>query len=1527
MLNRKKRQILAALLAGVICMTSVPALPFPVHAAELEGTESGEEDSAVYLSDRQWLWAYAGVDSKATAMYGDAAKVPENAKKPQLNRRYENSASWSRTTDINLCYDVLKGVTKWDDIFGSGYVKTAEKGIGTTACSEIVYELEAADKRFCATIGFDASVLTNGNRPSSVEMKVLGSKTTDTASEYEELYTSGVRYTVPDDADKPYFMPQEIDVSVEGYKYLKLWVSDAGNSANTNSPNNNPSDAVNWAWARILQRELTAAETLEKAVADAEKLDESGYLADSWTALQNALDAAKSLPAGASDEQKQKAAEAIRAAVAGLRKKADKSSLEALVNKVAGKDFTGFDAALVEAYESALAAARAILADENLSEAENAQVQAALQTLQNAYDALLDTVREPEGQEFDWVSALTPSYSKVGYGSLGIDKTVSGSGTLKLGGVSYERGLGAHAPAELIYDLDGKYQFFHAVVGIDDTRVANTNLGTVQFQVFIDDETEPAFESSVMGTNAAPEVINLPLDETNKKLRIVILTPGGKNTNDWTDVADAKLYLNEKGLNYAEQTVRAFEVAEQANRAVLDTEKKTIKVKVPYGTDLGNLHISNLETAKRTTATMNGQPVAVGDVINARNGNVVITVANKAGETTDWTLIVIEKEKKAILDSDNQILKDTFYWASHKVDQFVMTGQSGLINKASNRVGTGPVDYIPSYWAGYYDRTAFYGRDFCHQATGGQLGGLREENFSMFKTFAQAATEERKYYTLWAFNFDGSNYLVDYKSDSNFVREVPAQFELVQRAYEQYQWTGDERYINDEDLFNFYTNVMTKFVELHDDQNPNGVAEGYGGIWAGTCTYNERGEHPIEAGDGIGSQYQATLAYAGILEARGETLQAAAWYQKAQDLKDYFNKEWSANPDDPTGNYARVITNTGEKLYDFGKENSWFMPMKLITEPGERTEKYLDFISEQLGNGIGDKNAPNAPKNIEAYTYIPDTYFPYDRNAEAWKWMRYIAGVKDDPHERPVQGTNGDYPEISFTFVSQTIQGIMGIEPDAGNHAVATGSHLVTEGTEDEKMSYVDITDIRMGTHMLDVRHDGRTMTTLQNHSEDGLTWEARFYGSYDYLKCGEEILPAKQKKINGVEVSYLTVDVAPEEKIVVSVAEGLTAEEGLEVLKKEIERLEGELAQAEAEETRLTQAVAEAQKSLEEARTALEKAEAEAELAEAEAEAALAREAAAILRAETAEKQAKLLEEEAKNLRAQAGTLKEEKEKLQLEKQAAESEKAAAEAKAAAESERAAAAEERANAESARADAAEAKAAAEELKAKDAADKAQQSQEEADRLRDEVADLTDEKDRLQAEKDAAEAEKAAAEAKAREEAAKAAAEAQRAEAEAAKALEAARKAEEAAARAAVLKAGDSVLVKKIFYTVVDPAAKTVAVSGASSRNLKSLVIPATIVVNGTECTVTEIAAGAFEGCKKLTKVTVGENVKKIGKRAFYNAAKLRKVTVKSTVLKSIGAKAFGKVAKKVTLTAPKSRKRAYLKLMKKRISKTTKIK
>jgi len=39
---------------------------------------------------------------------------------------------------------------------------------------------------------------------------------------------------------------------------------------------------------------------------------------------------------------------------------------------------------------------------------------------------------------------------------------------ITLGGKVYPKGLGTHAPSEIVYNLDGKYATFTADVGIDD---------------------------------------------------------------------------------------------------------------------------------------------------------------------------------------------------------------------------------------------------------------------------------------------------------------------------------------------------------------------------------------------------------------------------------------------------------------------------------------------------------------------------------------------------------------------------------------------------------------------------------------------------------------------------------------------------------------------------------------------------------------------------------------------------------------------------------------------------------------------------------------------------------------------------------------------------------------------------------------------------------------------------------------------------------------------------------------------------
>ncbi len=119
-------------------------------------------------------------------------------------------------------------------------------------------------------------------------------------------------------------------------------------------------------------------------------------------------------------------------------------------------------------------------------------------------------------------------------------------------------------------------------------------------------------------------------------------------------------------------------------------------------------------------------------------------------------------------------------------------------------------------------------------------------------------------------------------------------------------------------------------------------------------------------------------------------------------------------------------------------------------------------------------------------------------------------------------------------------------------------------------------------------------------------------------------------------------------------------------------------------------------------------------------------------------------------------------------------------------------------------------------------------------------------------------------------------------------------------------------------------------VTGPKSKSATSLTIPKTIKVQGKTYKVTEIKAAAFKGMKKLTAVTIGENIKTIGKEAFRNCAKLKTITIKSRKLtaSSIKSNAFKGIYKKATFKCPKGKVKAYKKiLLKKGAPKTCKFK
>ena len=100
-----------------------------------------------------------------------------------------------------------------------------------------------------------------------------------------------------------------------------------------------------------------------------------------------------------------------------------------------------------------------------------------------------------------------------------------------------------------------------------------------------------------------------------------------------------------------------------------------------------------------------------------------------------------------------------------------------------------------------------------------------------------------------------------------------------------------------------------------------------------------------------------------------------------------------------------------------------------------------------------------------------------------------------------------------------------------------------------------------------------------------------------------------------------------------------------------------------------------------------------------------------------------------------------------------------------------------------------------------------------------------------------------------------------------------------------------------------------------------SLVIPDSIKVDGKNYNITSIAKGVFKNDKKITKVTIGKNVKTIGKEAFYGCKNLKTITIKTTKLskKNVGSNAFKGIYAKASITVPKSKLKVYKSLLKER--------
>ena len=130
-------------------------------------------------------------------------------------------------------------------------------------------------------------------------------------------------------------------------------------------------------------------------------------------------------------------------------------------------------------------------------------------------------------------------------------------------------------------------------------------------------------------------------------------------------------------------------------------------------------------------------------------------------------------------------------------------------------------------------------------------------------------------------------------------------------------------------------------------------------------------------------------------------------------------------------------------------------------------------------------------------------------------------------------------------------------------------------------------------------------------------------------------------------------------------------------------------------------------------------------------------------------------------------------------------------------------------------------------------------------------------------------------------------------------------------------KAGTKYTVAGCQYKVIKAGAEISLVG--TNKNAKSVTIPAVIKVKGVTYKVTSIGAKAFNGSKKLTKVTIGTNIKKISNNAFYKCKSLKTVIIKSVLLtkKTANKKAFKGISRKMVIKVPKKMKKVYVKIFK----------
>jgi hypothetical protein len=450
------------------------------------------------------------------------------------------------------------------------------------------------------------------------------------------------------------------------------------------------------------------------------------------------------------------------------------------------------------------------------------------------------------------------------------------------------------------------------------------------------------------------------------------------------------------------------------------------------------------------------------------------------------------RDARIAFASDDQALVNGFAWAKQQAMAYVFRG--------NDPVGAW-------YEAALPGRSAFCMRDVSHQLVGAQLLGLADINKNLLSKFAAAVAESRDWCGYWEINKWNRPAPVDYTSDADFWYNLPANFDVIDACYRAWLWTGDSAYLNDPVFVNFYLKSLNEYVRRWDPDG-DGLMEGTSQEprRRGLSSYNEEQFGRVGI-DLLAGQYIGNLRFAAMLQVRGKRGEAREYLHRAETIRSKLNTDWW----DPAKRlYHHYIRYDGTWLDD---EQMMAFLLRWDVVPAGRASPVIDHLFRVLPR-----------TGVEMTSYLPLETYRYGDAEAAHKLLLKL--VSPDLKRR-------EYPEVSYAALEAFAMGLMGIKPGAAPGTITTLSRL-TPDTHWAELDHVPVWDGEVN-----LRHDGRSQSTLRNLSGKTIAWEARFFSSKPQLRVngvvhrgykgqdevGRSTIAAKVKVKAGEKCTVSTVD------------------------------------------------------------------------------------------------------------------------------------------------------------------------------------------------------------------------------------------------------------------------------------------------------------------------------------------------------------------------------------------------------------------